>query len=208
MTKEEEQRFIKWVENISVLYADYCSAKILDFVADCERAGLRHERKKAVSVLAKKRKLLEATIYKCLVEDEYFAEITQRLEDYTKREYDMLEYAMFNAIGKTDIEFHSLTAKALSVYTILLNVDASYTKMEMRMRQFRHTKPRRIAVDIKPLIKQIELILHILTKKNKHFVNLDEDEVVQNCIKVLNLRLADNELLNRIFDESEQELSK
>ena len=208
MTKDEEKNFIKWVENISVLYADYCSSKILDFVGDCERAGLRHERKKAVSVLAKKRKLLEATIYKCLVEDEYFAEITQRLEDYTKREYSMLEYAMFNAIGKTDIEFHSLTAKALAVYTILLNVDASYTKMEMRLRQFRHRKPRRIAVDVKPLIKQIELILHTLTKKNKHFVNLDEDEVVQNCIKVLNLRLADNELLNRIFDESEQELSK
>ena len=208
MTKEEERNFIKWVENISVLYADYCSAKILDFVADCERAGLRYERKKAVSVLKKKRKLIEATIYKCLVEDEYFAEITQRLEDYTKREYDMLEYAMFNAIGKTDIEFHTLTAKALAVYTILLNVDASYTKMEMRIRQFRHIKPRRIAVDVKPLIKQIELILHLLTKKNKHFVNLDEDEVVQNCIKVLNLRLADNELLNRIFDESEQELSK
>lgn len=208
MTKEEEQRFIKWVENISVLYADYCSAKILDFVADCERAGLRHERKKAVSVLEKKRKLLEATIYKCLVEDEYFAEITQRLEDYTKREYDMLEYAMFNAIGKTDIEFHTLTAKALAVYTILLNVDASYTKMEMKIRQFRNIKPRRIAVDVKPLIKQIELILHTLTRNNKHFVNLDEDKVVQNCIKVLNLRLADNNLLNRIFDESEQELSK
>ena len=205
MTKEEEKKYITWAGNLTVLYADYCSGKVFDFVQEARSAGLRFECKKAVSVLEKLRKALEGTISKCLQERNLFASIVQRLEDYTQREYNMLEYALGNALGRTTMEHHDLTKKALAVYILLLNVDASNMAIMLKLRKLKYHKPKRLTADIKPLLTQIINVINILTKKNSQFVDLDADEVVSRASKVLSLRLTDREQLERIFTESELE---
>lgn len=208
MTKEEEQRYINLAGNLTVLYADYCSGKVFDFVQVCKKAGLKHESKHAVSILEKLRKALEGTISKCLQERDLFASIVQRLEDYTQREYDMLEYALGNALGRTTMEYPDLTKKALAVYILLLNVDASNMAIMVKLRKLKYHKPKRLTADIKPLLTQIINVINILTKNNRQFVDLDADEIVSRASKVLSLRLTDRKQLERIFTESELETYK
>ena len=202
MTKEEEGRYITMAANLSVIYADILSGKVFDFVGEMRKTAVREE-KKAVNMLAEKRKLLEAFISKCVEERDYFADVASRLEDETEREYSMLSYAMANAVGKVHGINTSLVAKALTLYALCLNIDASIKAVGKRIAKFRYHRAKKIALNMQPITAALERVLNLLTKKSDRKIDLDNDEVVMRAIKVLSLRMADTELLNSIFTECE-----
>ena len=201
MTKEDELKYINWAGNLSMMYADFVSGKTFDFLTACRKEDLRHEEKRAVGLIESQRKIIEATISKCVAERELFAEITQRLEDAAGREYRALEYAMENAAGRTECEHWHLVGKGLALYALCLNIEASFTGFAKRLKQLRHYRPKKVTADVSPLKREVMRLVNILTKKNTRFVNLDEDEVVTRASKCLTLRLANKDLLEEIFTD-------
>lgn len=202
MTKEEEKKYITWAGNLTVMYADFVSGKTLDFIAACRKEGLHHEAKNTVGIIESKRKLIEATISKCVAEREYFADITQRLEDAVGKEYKALEYAMENAAGRTECEHWHLVGKGLALYALCLNIEASFSGFAKRLKQLQHFRAKRVTADVTPVKRGVMRLINILTKKNTRFVNLDDDEVVTRASKCLTLRLANRKLLEDIFTKT------
>ena len=141
-------------------------------------------------------------ISKCVAEREYFAEITQRLEDAVGKEYKALEYAMENAAGRTECEHWHLVGKGLALYALCLNMEASFAGFAKRLKQLRHFRPKKVTADVSPVKREVMRLINILTRKNTRFVNLDEDEVVTRASKCLTLRLANNKLLEDIFTKT------